>query len=136
MIFLTSLLLRGIARAGFYTLGQADPLTMIYLHQHSHCLNPTAFKKIAWATWRQNLALAHENLGFKFSKDEADSGISSLKRRLGCGVHCLWAGIAKGFPRLSRRNSGESWPSLTRCCRKQDVLVWVLVGQVADSSAA
>lgn len=49
---------------------------------------------------------------------------------------CLWAGAAKGFPRLSRTNSGERWPSLTRSCRKKDVLVWVLVGQAADPSAA
>lgn len=48
----------------------------------------------------------------------------------------LWAGVAKGFPRLSRTNAGERWPNLTRCCRKQDVLVRVLVGQAAELSAA
>lgn len=84
------------------------------------------------------MALTYENLGFKSNKDGADSGSNSLKMRLGCGVHCrlLVGWSCQGIPKAEQDNAGERWPNFTHCCRKQEVLVWVLVGQAADPSAA
>lgn len=50
------------------------------------------------------MALTNENLGFKSSKDEADSGSNSLERRLGCGVHrrLLVGWSRQGIPKVEQ----------------------------------